>query len=141
MATYKGKDCVLKIKAGQISAGGSFTELTNAQDVSFALSASEIPVSTRGSGGYEAVISGLKSGELTFTMLYDDADANFGIIKDGHDNETIIAVQMYPGDGSGDYFECDMMVIGFDMGQPLNGASTVDVSLKITRSDTAPSWN
>ncbi len=55
----------------------TWSEISNARDVTLNLESGEADASRRGGGGWEEVLKALKSGSIEFELLYDNADAEF----------------------------------------------------------------
>ncbi|MCP4248085.1 MAG: hypothetical protein GY778_13645 [bacterium] len=143
MAEKLGMECVLNYKIGGITGGGSWIALTNVKDVTAGLEQNEADATTRANAGWRATVAALKSGTLEFDMVWDTADAGFTAIKNAFFGATAalrkIGMQVLDGAG-GEGLQADWNVMKFDRNEPLEEVVTVSVSMKITYSDTAPSW-
>ena len=137
-----GINAKLYYKIGGQSAGGSWIELTNCRDVTVGLEKGEADVTTRASGGWEATMGALKKGDLAFNMIWDTEDAGFTAFQEAYWNNTKIGLKALDGpDVAGAQgLVADFEVFGFKRNEPLKEAMNVDVTVKITRSDTPPTW-
>lgn len=134
-----GKDAKLWYLPGKISDGGSYTECTNIKDLNADFDHNEADVSTRGSGDWEETVPTRKKAEITFDMVWDEADDNFVAFRDAWLNKTTLGFDVLSGN-PGQGLRADMKVFKFSKKETLDEAQMVSVSIKPTRSDTAPSW-
>lgn len=122
----------------------TWSEITNARDVTLNLEAGEADASRRGGGGWEEVLKALKSGSIEFELLYDNADAEFIAIRDAFFNDTSLDMLALDGDvatsgSQGLRVVCQVM--NFSRNEPLTDALTVNVSVKPTpNADSPPVW-
>lgn len=140
-----GFECVAYRNTGTF-ATPVWNEIPNVRDATLPLDATEVDVTTRGSGGFEAVIAGLIKTGLEFKMVWDPADADFTAIQTAFFNRTAIeflflddAVDVPGAQGLRAY----CAVLSFPRAEPLDGSVEVDVKVKPTyRTDPAekPSW-
>lgn len=142
MALVLGIDAKLYYKVGGVAAGGSWIELTNVKDVTLGLEKDEADVTTRGSGGFRAMVGTLRSAPVNFNMVWDTVDAGFIAIKNTFfASPGVIGLRIYDRTAPGTGLEADFDIFGFTRNEELAEALSVDVVAKITRSDTAPVWN
>lgn len=139
MSTVLGYEAKLNYKSGGIAAGGSWTAITNAKDVTVNGEKGEADVTTRANNGYRARKGALKDLTIDFEMVWDTSDAAFNAMRDSFYNGTLIGIQaldVLNGQGP----QMDMEVFGFNKKEPLEEAQSVSITLKVARSATAPSW-
>ena len=139
MSIKLGMDAKLYYKVGGQSGGGSWIELDNAKDVTLSLEAGEADVTTRANAGWRATVGTLKEASVEFEMVWDTADAGFTAIKNAFFNKEPIGLQVLDGEG-GQGLQADFSVTNFSRNEPLEEGITVSVTVKITYSDTPPSW-
>ncbi len=116
-------------------------EVSNCRDLTLSLEKATADVSTRGSGGWRAMVGTLKDATVEFTMVWDTEDANFNVIKDAFLDNTNLHVSVEDGGGgygAGEGLEATMMVESFSRKEPLEEALTVDVKLRPTYDLTHP---
>ena len=124
-------------------ASSTWYEFSNVRDVTLNLDRTTADVTTRGGNGWRQSVATLKNGSVSFTMVYDTADANFTAVKDGFLNDTDIKFGIYDGDRttSGTQgLEADFTITGFTINEGLEEAMTVDVTIETAYSSTAPDW-
>lgn len=135
MSLVLGLDAKLYIDESAGYAGPDWGEVKNAMDVTLNLEGGEANVSTRGSGGWEAIVATLKRASVDFKMLWDTNDVNFTMIKDAFLNRTAINVAAMDGvvttPGS-QGLRAVCIVSKFTRNEALEEALTVDVTLKPT---------
>lgn len=139
MGDRLGMEAVLNYKVGGQSGGGAWLELGNCKDVTLNLETGEADVTTRANNGWRAKRATLKEGSVEFQMIWDTADPGFAAIKNAYFNNEKIGLQILDGPG-GEGLQGDFSVTNFSRSEPLEEAITVDVTVKLTRSDTPPSW-
>lgn len=133
---YEGK---LYYKVGGIAGGGSWTELTNVRDVTINSEDTEVDVTTRASGGHRAVVQGLRTYTIEFEMVWDTSDTGFNALRDAFLNRTAIGIKAFElAAGQGPQF--DGVVLTMTRNEPLDDVDTASITVKPTRSATAPSW-
>jgi len=121
-------------------AGSTATNvIDNIKDVTLSLTTDEADVTTRGADGWKLSVATLKSGEVSFSMLWDTDDAAFNAMKDAFMDVTAIALLVLDG-SSGSGLDADFSVTSFTRNENLAEALTVDVTVKPTYSTRAPSW-
>ena len=127
-------------------ASPTWDEVPNVKDLSLDLSANEADASTRGNGGWNAVVATQKDAEVTFDMLWDPDDTDLQAFRDAFLNRTTIEVAVLdgvtgntPADASGLRFEA--VVTKFSRAEPLADVDSVSVALKPTyTSNGGPTW-
>lgn len=143
MADYVlGVDCKM-YRNNSEWATPDFQEVTNARDVTLTLEAGEADVTTRGNGGWEAVVAALKKGAVEFEMIWNKQDENFQAFRDAWLNRTPIEVMVL--DGSKDVAGSEglramMAVIKFTRNEELAEAVKASVTIKPTYSSHAAAW-
>ena len=125
---FQGK---LRYKVGGQDAGGSWLPLDNVQDVESSLESEEADATTRGlaATGFRATVPTLSSGEISFTMVWDTADAGFTALKNAYFAKGKIGIQALDGDTPGSQgIQGDFAVINFSRNEPLAEVMTVSVT-------------
>jgi hypothetical protein len=142
MAIKLGMEAKLYFKTGGQSGGGSWTELTNAKDVTLSLEAGEAFVTTRANNGWRATVATLKDATVEWEMVWDTGDAGFTAIKNAFLGNDPIGLQILDAatGGAGEGLQADFMITNFSRNEPLEEAITVSVSAKVTYSASAPTW-
>ena len=138
MAAIFGIDCVLNYKIDGQGGAGSWIELTNVTDVEFALEKNESDATTRATGGWEAIKTGLKKGSVDFEIIWDLTDAGFQAFKDAFLDGNIIGCQIL--DDSDEGLQADFEVVKFSRTEPLKEVVKASVTIKVAYSATPPSW-
>lgn len=137
--TQLGMNAKLLYKAGGVSGGSDFIELSNVRDVTLGLEKGEADVTTRANLGWRARKGTLKDASLEFEMIWDRSDDGFQAMKDAFLEGSIVGFQILDGeDGSG--LEADFEIMSFSRSEPLEDAIKVSVTAKVARSDTPPAW-
>ena len=126
MARVLGMNCKAYYGTAGVSAT---TELTNIQDVTIDLSTESADITTRSNSGWKASLSTLKSGSVSFDMVYDTTDAGFTAISTAWEGSTEIAASFLDG-ASGTGLWSDFVVTNFSRNESLSEAVTVSVSLE-----------
>jgi predicted secreted protein len=139
MSIKLGMEAKLYYKTGGQSGGGSWTELANTRDVTLNLETGEADVTTRANGGWRATVGTLKEASVEFEMVWDTADAGFTAIKNAFFNNEMIGLRVLDSDG-GQGLQADFSITNFSRNEALEEAIIVNVTAKVTYSDTAPSW-
>jgi hypothetical protein len=124
-------------------AAPSWQEMKNVKDLTLNVEAGEADASTRGNGGWRAILATLKDGSIEFEMVWDTADAGFTAIKDAFFNNTQIefAALDSPSNAPGSQgLRASMAITNFSRNQPLEEAITVSVTAKPTYSEHPPAW-
>jgi hypothetical protein len=115
------------------------TEITNAQDVTLNLSISEADFSRRAGAGWESVKAVMVGAELSFTIVYDSADANFLALKNAAINRTALAFAVLDGAG-GKGVDADFVITGFGRNEPLREGMTCPITAKVYDGNRTPVW-
>lgn len=123
-------------------APGNLVEVENVKDATAELTDTEGDVSTRASK-WKLIAQGLTDGSVSFQMIHDPDDADWIAFRNAKFGRYPIALAMLDGDkatvGSQGLW-ADFAVTGFKEGQPLDGVSMTDVTVKPTRSSVPPEW-
>lgn len=124
-------------------AGGSagWTKLGNVMNVTLTMPKGESDATVRANNGYRATVPTLKDATLEFEMVWDDQDENLDTIRSAYFGDTILGVRVLDEDTSGgEGLQADMMITEFSIDQSLEEVIKLSVSMKITFSNTAPTW-
>jgi hypothetical protein len=143
--TVLGLDAKLYRNAS-VYASPDWNEVIDVSDVTLPLTKGEANVGRRGAGGWDAVVGALKSGGVNFTLiLRKDAtsQADFEAFRDSFLNNESVDMAIMDGDitttGS-EGLRARMEVFDLTRGEPLAGALTYNVGMKITDDDNPPEW-
>lgn len=121
----------------------TWVEIPNVRDLTLNTEKGEADVTTRGNGGWRAMVGTLKEGGADFQMVYDTADTGFDAIKDAFMNNTAIGLAIMDGNiatpGSEGLIG-NFSVTKFNIPQPLEDATKVDVTVRLTYSAIDPTW-
>jgi len=115
------------------------TVIDNVENVTLNMTKQEANTSTRGSDGWETFIATLKSGNVDFTMVWDDADGAFTAIKTAFLNNNEMAFVIYDKEG-GQGLDADFTITNFTRNEQLTDILRLDVSIKLAYSTRAPEW-
>ena len=122
----------------------TWSEITNARDVTLNLEAGEADASRRGGGGWRETLQALKDGNIEFEMLFDSSDAAFTALRDAFFNNTPLDVLALEGDvatSGNEGLRMVCAVTNFSRNEPLEETLTVNVTLKPTpNADSPPVW-
>jgi len=137
MATFVlGMDCKLYFDPAPLAGApstGTWTELTNAKDVTVNLETGEADITTRANSGWRATAATLKDGSIEFEMVWRPGDAGFDAIQTAWANSAEIALAAMDGDitTSGNQgLAGNFTVTNFSRSEPLEEAVTVSITLK-----------
>jgi len=114
-------------------------------DLTLNIEKSEATISVRCSG-WELIRAVLKKASVDFKMMYNPGNSSFQAIRDAFNNNTRIEFAVMDGDITAGAttltqgLRATMEVMKFNIGQPLEGAQTVDVTLKPSYNSNLPSW-
>ena len=142
MTAKLGLDCVLHRNTGSYGTP-VWNDVPNVKDLTLNVEAGEADASTRGNGGWRAILATLKDGSIEFEMVWDTADAGFTAIKDAFFNNTPIefaALDGPVGTAGSQGLRATMAITNFSRNEALEEAITVSVSAKVTYSASAPTW-
>jgi len=143
MSVKLGLDGKLYYCAAGIGGTPTWTEVTAARDVTCTFSKGEADVTTRGGGGWKAVIGTIKDASIEFELVYDDADAAVQAILDAFLAGSILGLAVAKGDITQNgtrAFMADCAVLKFDEKEPLENAITISVTAKPTYSANQPQF-
>jgi len=119
-------------------------ELVNVREVSTDLSVGEADVSSRGTGGWEAIETTLKRGTIDVEMMAVPGDAEFTALKDAFLNRTTLDMAFLDGPiatAGSQGFRAVMKVVGMSRGEPLEDGVSYTFSLKPAYSANPPTWH
>jgi len=114
--------------------------LTKVRDLTMSLEKGEADFTSRASGGWESIRGALKSGSLTFDMVWDTTDAGYQAIRDAFLNNTAIALLILDAAG-GEGLDADFEVTSFEVGQPLLEGVQTSFTVKISTTLRNPTWD
>ena len=113
-------------------------EMKNVKDLTLNIESGEADVTTRKAQGWRQSIATLKSATVEFEMNYDTEDADFIALQTAFFSGT--ALSFFITDGHGTGLDADFTILNFNIGQPLEDAMSVSVTIKPTDSSRAPVW-
>jgi hypothetical protein len=125
-----GLDGELSVKGS--GSPSSWLALDDAKDVTASLTANEINVTTRGSGGFEDTAAGTRVVGIDAELLYDPTSVAFQAVQTAYRDRAKIEVKVLDGT-SGKGFSMLAVVTNFTRNEPLDDAMTVSVSFKKAR--------
>lgn len=132
-----GIEGVLNYKAAGI-ATGDWVLVPHAQDITLTLGTTEATSTARGTGRVQAVRTVAKTISLTFTTEWTGTNTALQSFLDAYLDHSMRGIQSIDSNGFG--FQFDGVVTDFVHNAPIEGqAETVTVTLKATRSESAPS--
>jgi predicted secreted protein len=121
----------------------AWSEVQNVKDVTLNLEAGEADVTTRGNGGWKAVIAALKDASLEFEMVWDAADMHFAAIRQAFLTSAAIEFAVLDGDletAGSQGLRASMAITNFSRSEPLEEAIKVSVTAKPTYAEHPPEW-
>lgn len=133
-------DCKIYRNTGT-HASPTWNEIEIVSDASRESSYDEADVTVRGSGKKRRYEPTLEAESITFTILEVEDDADFLALLDAKENRTAIEILWVSGDRTvaGHPFVQDhYKIFGWTEGEPLNGATTINVTIKPCWSSVAP---
>lgn len=118
-------------------------EITNVRDLTLPLTHGEADATTRGNGGWEAIVTALKKASVDFESVWDTADTDFAALLAAWVARTVIEFAIMDGDitvPGKQGLRASCQVVNIDRAEPLDGVQMASVSIKPTYSANAPSW-
>jgi hypothetical protein len=115
----------------------SWLELKNVEDNTLSLDKDKANVTTRGNNGWVAEVGTLKTGALSFKMIWDTSDPGMILLQNAFLNNTAVELQCLdganvpPGNGSQGLTGFHS-VTKFERDEPLTEAATVSVETSLT---------
>jgi hypothetical protein len=85
-------DAVMQAASASEVLATTWTECSNATDVTLNLETGQADITTRGNNGWRATMATLKDGSIEFQMNWDPDDANFSAVQTAWTNSAAIAV-------------------------------------------------
>lgn len=143
MAIRLGMNAKLYLKAGGLGSATAWIEMGNVKDVTLDVQTGDADVTTRANAGWKASVPTTKEAKIDFTMIWDTADPGFIAVQEAFFQNKAIGIAALDGekDVAGHQgLVADMGVSTFSRKEGLEDALTVDVSLKVFYSTTAPRW-
>ena len=142
MALKRGYEMYLYYCAAGIAGTPAWTLLAIVRGVKVPMSRTEIPVTTRNSGGWKQVIGGMMEASIDLDVPYDADDAALAAVRAAFIGNTLlgIAAMNGPMTAGSEGLWADCAVLKCDIDQPLDGDATMALSLKPTYSANTPQW-
>lgn len=131
MANTTGLECKAYLGSGTF-ASPTWTELTQAQEVTISRERTEITAPSRGST-FEKVLVGLKKVGVDIKLLRDNTNASQIILDAAYEAGTTIFMAFADGPIATTgtrYVKVEVLVTKFAEGEPLEGAATIDMMVK-----------
>ena len=121
----------------------TWTEIKIVRDMTVTISKGEADVSSRGGGGWKAVVGTMKELVIDFEIVYDPEVAAVAALLDAFLNGTALGLAAMNGDietagTQGMWADC--AILKFDEKEPLEGAVTIGITAKSTYSANPPQW-
>lgn len=142
MGAILGADCKLYRNTGTVNSP-TWDEVTIVRDLTLNLEKGEADATTRGAGGWEQILAGLKKASVDFEIVWDKASADFTAFKDAFFNGTTVECAVLDGvantNGTSG-LRSDMAVIAFNRNEQLQQAVNAGIKMRPGYSSTAPSW-
>jgi len=138
MAEFFGSDCKLYYAVGGLGAG-AMVEATQVRDVKVGMTTTEFDAQTRASAGWDATLPVSRNVTIDFDMLRVDGDTAYTAFKDAWIGNLVIGVKALDANG-GAGIQANMCVVDFSRSEELKGGVVFNISLKVMKSDTNPSW-
>ena len=121
----------------------TWEEIDLVRDVTVTLSADEVDLTTRASGGFKQAGAGLKELTFEFEARWKGDDTNLAALRDAYLNGTSVELLALDGPvttpgSQGPRTTC--VITKFDRSEPLADAITVSITAKPTPSEHNPEW-
>jgi hypothetical protein len=143
MAAQTGLTCKAYYMSGGSFASPTWTLMTKVIDVTIGRQRTEIAASTRGSE-FEKVLVGLKKMPISITLLRDDADTTQDSLETAYEAGTDVVLGFADGaiaTTGTTYVKIEGKILTFDHGEPLDGATTINITFKPSATSTNdPTW-
>jgi len=121
----------------------AWNEVKVVKDVTLNLEAGEADVTTRGNGGWRAIIATLKDASLEFEMVWDTDDDDFTAIRTAFFAKTALEFAVMDGPiatAGSEGLRAMMAITNFSRSEPLEEAIKVSVTAKPTYAENPPEW-
>lgn len=134
----KGKDAILYYQEGGCQGGaGSWTEICGVTNDSINESAETIEATSRCSGDYNDVVPGMKSIEVSASLIYDPDNAAFAALQDAYDGGDLIGIKLLDGD-SGNGLCFSAFITNFSQTRDIKDIIKIDATFTKGRDPTYP---
>lgn len=140
MAKRLGMNAKLYLAAATLSGdeasdveAATWTEVDNVRDLTLNLETGEADITTRANSGWRQTLGTLKDGSVEYEAVWDDADTQFGLIKDAWLAGSEIGVAVMTGDievAGEEGLAGNFSVTNFTRSEALEDAIKVSVTLK-----------
>ena len=123
--------------------GAGWNEIAGVEDVSLGLEDEEADLTTRDMPGFRAVVQGLRSWDVEFTIVWDPSEATFESLRAAYFGRTRIGLRVLDGEvgTSGSQGpQADYVITRFSRGEQRGDVMVANVMAKLTRSDDPPEW-
>lgn len=141
MAARIGIDCKLYYKLGGQAAGGSWTEIPDARDLTLAMDKDEADVSRRGVKVkmFRGALLGI---DPEWDQIWNKGAQVLADLRDSYLNDTLIGLRILDGvnGAGGEGIEGDFIVFKYEREEKMNGEVALSVGTKTADSTPAPHW-
>ena len=148
MAEVYGIEGKLYYKVAGVGGAGDWVELENCINPTLNMEGVECDLTARANGRFKATGVSLNDSSVDLEMIWDTADVDFTAIQEAFNRtndltKNLIGISVMDGaiatEGS-QGLRADMAVTKFTRSEQNEDAMRVSVTLKPTRSTTAPAW-
>jgi hypothetical protein len=125
------------------AAPSGLTAINKLKDLTLNLDKGSADVTTRGNNGFTAEAVTLKTAEITGVMIYDPTDAGVSVILKSYFTDSVVPFAFLDGDKAtagttGLWADCQVHKL--EKGEPIDGAQTLNVTIKPTLTAVPPEW-
>ncbi len=129
--------------------GANIKEVTNVRDLTLGLDKATADVTTRGNGGWRAMVGTLKDGSVEFEMIADQADENYVAIREAWLTDTPIqfavmsGLMTAPKPPGSEGLIAVFSINNVSRAEPLEGAQMASVTMTptyVNDPDFKPAW-
>ena len=111
----------------------------NVKDLSIDMDAQTATMSNRAGGGWESSRVSIRSLNITWSMIWNSADADCLFFKNALINGTVIALNILDDTG-GKGPDGDFVISKFGRNEPLLEGMEISVEAKVNTTSRAPTW-
>jgi hypothetical protein len=118
-------------------------EVQNVRDLALNLEAGEAGMTTRGNGGWEAVLASLKKASIEFQMVWDPADTDVTAFRDAFLNRSTIECAVMDGDitvAGSEGLRATFALLKFARSEALEEGMLIDITIKPAYAANPPAW-
>ena len=123
------------------SGSSAASVMSNVTNVTLNLTKGEADVTTRAASGWKLTVGTLNDASVEWEMVWDTSDAGFTAMKNAFFNNTLTALKIMDGTGTGSQgLDADFAIVAFTRDEQLTEALKVKVTAKPALSSRAPAW-